>query len=81
MKGRFISLCVTGLMLLTLTSCNAAAPSQPADPADGESDRPQMTSFKSGAGQDDKIDDMLPELSDETRVISVEEAEKLMEED
>lgn len=80
MKGRFISLCVTVLMLLTLTSCNAAA-SQPADPADGGPDRPQMTSFKSGAGQDDKIDDMLPELSDETRVISVEEAEKLMEED
>ena len=82
MKRKLICAGLVSLMIAALTACSSAKTSN-AETSEAESSAPEtydvnMTSVGDGADSEYEIDDMLPRPSDDTYVISVEEAEAHM---
>ena len=82
MKKKLICAGVAGLMMAALAACSnvktGGAETSEAESSASETYNINKTSVGDGTGSEYEIDDMLPRLSDDTFVISVEEAEALM---
>ena len=77
MKKKQIGICFMSLALTALAACSNAETSE-AESTAPDTYGVNMTSVGDGAESEYEIDDMLPRPSDDTFVISVEEAEKIM---
>ena len=77
MKKKLICAGVVGLTMAALAACSNAETSE-AESSAPETYNVNTTSVENGADSEYEIDDMLPRPSDDTFVISVEEAEALM---
>ena len=77
MKKKLICAGLMCLMMAALAACSNAETSE-AESTAPETYKVNMTSVEDGTDSEYEIDDMLPRPSDDTFVISVEEAEALM---
>ena len=77
MKKKQIGIGFMSLALTALAACSNAETSE-AESTAPDTYGVNMTSVGDGAESEYEIDDMLPRPSDDTFVISVEEAEKIM---
>lgn len=77
MKKKFISVGLVGLTMAALTACGNVETSE-AESTAPETYNANMTSVGNNVDSEYEIDNMLPRPSDDTFVISVEEAEALM---
>ena len=77
MKKKLIGAGLVGLAMTALTACSNAETSE-AESTAPETYKVNMTSVENSTNSEYEIDNMLPRPSDDTFVISVEEAEAFM---
>ena len=77
MKKKLIGAGLVGLAMTALTACSNAKTSE-AESTAPETYKVNMTSVENSTNSEYEIDNMLPRPSDDTFVISVEEAEAFM---
>ena len=77
MKKKLICAGIVSLTMAALAACSNAETSE-AESTAPETYKVNMTSEKNSADSEYEINDMLPRESDDTFIISVEEAEALM---